>query len=581
MKETFSVILKMGDAWIHFENPSEIIAANKKEDVFPALQKLDGFIEDSKPIAGFISYEAAAGLDNALSHHETDFPLLKFGVFEKWKNLSEPGGENKKVNAGRWRFLKEKKNFVKDVQKIKEYIASGDTYQVNYTVRMESDFTGDPFEYFKFLAENQQAAYAGFVSDSDFSICSASPELFFSLENESLISQPMKGTAARGLWHEDDKIKGNSLKNSEKDQAENLMITDMIRNDMGKVCNPGSVKTRHIFSVRRLPTVWQMTSEVTGKCSANFSDIIKALFPCASITGAPKARTMQIIKELEETPRKIYTGSMGYFLPGRRAQFNVAIRTVLINKIDNKAEYGVGSGIVWDSHPGKEYDECKVKALVLKKRPQNFELIETILLEMGDFFLFDYHIKRLQNSAEYFGFDLSLKKVKNVCEQIRMLQKNRFYKVRILVNKKGEIKSDISDIDETGKGKKLNIGFSDSSINSDNPFLYHKTTVRKIYENARKEAIQKEWDDVILWNKKGEITETTVCNVVIKLGESYFTPPIKCGLLPGIFRQYLLDNGEISEKILKKEDILEADEIYLINSVRKWQKAIIVSDKRS
>lgn len=386
----------------------------------------------------------------------------------------------------------------------------------------------------------------------------------------------MKGTAARGLTLVADHAIAKELHFSEKNRAENVMIVDMIRNDIGRIANINTVKVPSLFNVEKYPTVWQMTSTVTAKTTASISEIMGALFPCASITGAPKARTMEIIQELENTPRRIYTGCIGFISPQRQAQFNVAIRTVLIDKENKQAEYGVGGGIVWDSVSSDEYQECQIKAQVLTLNQPDFSLLETILWQpQNGYFLLNYHLQRLQDSANYFGFKVNISNVKTQLDKLTQSFANQDYKLRLLLDSQGEIIYQTIPLLAVNNQEFVKLGMCCTPIDSTNIFLYHKTTNRQVYEIAK--APFPDCDDVLLWNDRGEITETCIGNIVVDLNGELLTPPVKCGLLAGTFRANLLEKCKIREKIITVEMLKYSHHIYIINSVQKWQKAVLIS----
>ncbi|MDP5016693.1 MAG: chorismate-binding protein, partial [Dolichospermum sp.] len=381
---------------------------------------------------------------------------------------------------------------------------------------------GNAWELFLKLVQAQKADYGAYVDIDNFAICSASPELFFRLDDNQLTSLPMKGTAARGLTLVTDNDIANQLHLSEKNRAENVMIVDMIRNDMGRVANINTVKVPSLFNVEKYPTVWQMTSTVTATTTASISEIMGALFPCASITGAPKTRTMQIIRELENTPRRIYTGCIGFISPQRQAQFNVAIRTVLIDQENNQAEYGVGGGIVWDSVSSDEYQECQIKAQVLTLNQPDFSLLETILWQPDDgYFILDYHLQRLQDSAIYFDFHIDINSIIAQLHQLTESFLNQDYKIRLLLDSDGEIVCQTIALSAVNNQKMIKLGLCSTPVDSSNIFLYHKTTNRQVYEIAK--AAFPDCDDVLLWNERGEITETCIGNIVVDLNGELFT----------------------------------------------------------
>ena len=559
--------------WLRFTQPVKIIAANSIEEVLPKLQEVNQLVQEQHLwAAGFLSYEAAAAFDSILRTYQiADFPLLWFGLYEQPKviELAEPTTRFELD----WRSTITKEQYDSAIAKIKHYISCGDTYQVNYTTRLEADFTGDPWQYFLGLAAAQQADYGAYLELPNFTICSASPELFFTLDGSEIVSRPMKGTAARGYTLTGDRAVAQWLQNSAKNQAENVMIVDMIRNDLARIARLSTVEVSSLFEVEQYPTLWQMTSTVKAQTKASLPEIMQALFPCASITGAPKPSTMRIIQELEPKPRKIYTGTIGYISPKNQAQFNVAIRTVLLDRVRNKAEYGVGGGIVWDSASASEYEECQIKARVLLSKIQQFDLIETMLWtpESG-YFLLDYHLQRLQDSALYFDYSLDLDLITKKLIAVANGLKDYSHKVRLLVSQQGKIKIESSPF--MAESKTLNLAIADRPVDISNPFLYHKTTNRSLYQQFQQSNTSH--DDLILWNERQEVTETCIYNLVVQKDGELLTPPVECGLLPGTMRAYLLEQQKIKEAVIKLADIQQCEAIYLINSVRKWQRGIIV-----
>ena len=560
--------------WLQFKNPVKIIETCKICDVISKFQQIEQTVDKEKLYAvGFLSYEAASAFDSALRTNPLpSFPLLWFGLYEDYEIIELPPVVSNSVHFGDWSSSVSTDEYDTAIAKIKNHIREGNTYQVNYTMRQYADFTGNAWEFFKELAHTQRADYSAFIDAEHFSVCSASPELFFTYNNGKLTGRPMKGTASRGVTVDNDKKQADWLYNSEKNRAENLMIVDMIRNDFGHIAKAGSVKVSELFNIEKYPTVWQMTSSVEAETNAGMTDIMKALFPCASITGAPKTYTMKIISELENTPRSIYTGSIGFITPEKRTQFNVAIRTVVIDKTNKKAEYGVGGGIVWDSTDKGEYDECLIKTKVLTERQPDFSLLESILwTPENGFFLLDYHLKRLLDSSEYFDFDIDVKQVELYLRKKELDFPQVPQKIRLLLSQRGEITCQVADIIESSeKDTILKIVLADKPINVFDPFLYHKTTNRKVYDSFKEKF--SDYNNVLLWNNKREITELCTANIVVKIDDILYTPPVQCGLLPGTFRKYLLEQKMIKERIIFIDDLKKAEELFLINSVRKWQK---------
>ena len=562
--------------WLEFTNPLKIISTNNISDVQTCLIELEKYLKQNYYAAGFISYEASPAFDESFQvKSASNFPLFWFGIFNEVNVLNRLKMNNKRFKINNWQSSIDQKRYKKDFENIKEYIAKGDTYQVNYTYRLFSKFKGDSFSYFLTLINKQPTKYGAYLDIGDFVICSVSPELFFLIDGDSLISKPMKGTTSRGRYFDEDIKKANWLADSEKNCAENVMIVDMVRNDFGQIAKYGSIKVPHLFKTEKHPTVWQMTSTVSAKCDVPIKDIFTALFPAASITGAPKIRTMEIISELESTPRNIYTGCIGFIKPNRQAQFNVAIRTALINRTSSEIEYGIGGGITWDSMEDEEFTESQIKAKVLFENNLVFQLLETILWEpKTGYFLLDYHIKRLEKSAGYFDFIFSEKAISSRLNKLKKQFPNKKMKIRLLLSSMGKITVQSQVIKNIDKNKQTKLRFSNQPIDFLDKFLFHKTTNRKIYKNVKNQI--SDCDDVILWNENSEITETTIANIVLQFGENFYTPPIHCGLLAGTFRDYLLEIGEISEKVLMVDDLKKCDNIYVINSVRKWRKAVLL-----
>ncbi|MCP4749637.1 MAG: aminodeoxychorismate synthase component I [Proteobacteria bacterium] len=560
---------------LRFDNPVEVIQVTTPNEVPDRLRYLETVVErDKLHAAGFITYEAAPAFDEALSVCPSgELPLVCFGLYKEAEVIEPPRVVEKAYSMGEWIPSVSHEDYHRSITEIKDYIKIGDTYQVNFTLRLHSRFSGDPLSYFFDLIEGQRSEYAAFVDLGSCAICSASPELFFDLENNVLTSKPMKGTFPRGRTLEEDVELRRQLASSEKNRAENIMIVDMVRNDMGRIAETGSVNVASLFDVETYPYVLQMTSTVESRVARPFSEVVKALFPCASITGAPKVRTMEIIRELESTPRGIYTGAIGFLSPGGRAQFNVAIRTVTINRMSGLAEYGVGGGIVWDSDAEEEYRECLTKAAILHGGRKPFKLFESLLWDPEDgYFLLGEHLDRLSGSARYFGFELDLNEIVEALEKTGKSLPGMGAKVRLLVDDKGKIVLETDSL--TGvKSTNLKVGIARAAVDSSDPFLYHKTTRRDVFENARKEF--PECDDVLLWNEKGEITESCRANVVVALEGELVTPRLECGLLAGTYRRHLLETNRIKEGIVTVDDLKRAEKVFLINSVRRWMDGIL------
>jgi para-aminobenzoate synthetase/4-amino-4-deoxychorismate lyase len=562
--------------WLHFRDPLRIITAHRIEEVVPALNVIEELVsKGGLYAAGFIAYEAAPAFDSALAVKEDGvFPLVWFGLYDEPEEVSLPTTQASHQDQPLlWQPSVRQEAYKNAIERIKRYIEAGDTYQVNFTFRLRSPFRGDPWSYFIELARAQDASYSAFVNTQEWIICSASPELFFQLDHNELISRPMKGTAPRGLMQHDDRAQADGLYHSEKDRAENVMIVDMVRNDMGRIADTGSVHVSSLYEVEKYPTLWQMTSTVRARTEAGLCEILKALFPPSSITGAPKPRTMEIIAELEHTPRRIYTGSVGFMSPLRTAQLNVAIRTVLIDKAQGEAEYGVGGGIVWDSIDTMEFEECQTKARILTQRVPDFFLLESILWTPEEgYFLLPYHLARLADSAAYFSFSADMDAIRNKLDSLGRTLPKAAHKVRLLVARDGGITLQYEALDDA-VAQPLHCCLAPAPIDPSHPFLYHKTTNRGVYDQAL--AALPGYADCILWNEKGEVTESCIANVVVELDGELYTPPIQCGLLPGTYRALLLEQNKVKEGVIRKEDLAKSPHIYLISSVRKEREVIV------
>ncbi len=558
--------------WLQFTSPVQVLQTDRIEQVVPVLEQVRQAVETGLFAAGFLSYEAAAAFDPAFAtHSQTSFPLAWFGIFNAPKRYYTLPAPTAPFSLGPWKTGLTRSEYLEAIAEIKNRIAAGDTYQVNFTFPLHSRFSGEAFTLFHELHAAQQSRFSAFIQTQEFSICSASPELFFRQEGEQVTTRPMKGTASRGRTYTEDSERKLWLLRSEKNRAENLMIVDMLRNDLGRLAKTGSVQVPSLFAIERYPTVWQMTSEVTARIPQHPVHTLAGLFPCASITGAPKASTMAIIRKLEKNPRRIYTGSIGFFTPDGRARFNVAIRTVLIDNARGLAEYGVGSGVVQDSDPEGEWQECKLKAEVLLRKWPQFSLLETLLwLPRTGYRHLEDHLDRLQNSAHYFGYAFCRRNVTDALLTAGEKFPNEAQKVRLLLNRDGSARIEHSRAPQASPAP-VRLALAAEPVQSSDVFLYHKTTHRELYDRARRS--RPEADDVILWNEKGQLTETTIANLAVHLDGEWLTPPVSCGLLGGTERMRLLTCGRIREAVLPVEVLERCSAIALFNSVRGWREA--------
>ena len=533
-------------------------AASRIEDVISVLEFAEREARAGSQVAVLLSYEAAPAFDSALvTHPPSGFPLAWAAVVEDTSDAFD--GEA--VSSITWTPRVSRDEYDRSVARIRELIAAGDTYQVNYAFPLTSSFNGDTFAWYRELCVAQGAQYSVYVDLGRYKVLCLSPELFFERRGNHVITRPMKGTVRRGRWTAEDRKLAEWLKHSAKDRAENVMIVDLLRNDLGKVSIPGSVRVSSLFDLERFETVWQMTSTVesTLQDGTTLVDLMRALFPCGSITGAPKIRTMQIIHELERFPRGAYTGAIGLLKPGGDCVFNVAIRTVVIDTESNVATFGVGGGVTIDSTAEREYEECLVKSRFLRSPAVEFQLFESILLENGDYFLLPEHLERLKDSASYFGFPFGTR-IKADLERIAVENPRGCFKVRLVLWKDGRIEIQITPVELLGEVKRVEL--ATEPVDSSDRFLFHKTTRRP------------GGDNVVFRNERGEVTESSIANVVVPIDGELFTPSIECGLLPGVFRNHLLAQGKIKERVITVEEFQKAHELFLINSIRKWIRVI-------
>jgi para-aminobenzoate synthetase/4-amino-4-deoxychorismate lyase len=457
------------------------------------------------------------------------------------------------------------------VEAIQNYIASGDTYQVNYTTKALFEYSGTPAALYAALQTRQRVPYAAFINAGEQRILSFSPELFFRLQDGRITTRPMKGTAPRGrTLAEDEQIK-NRLRDDPKNRSENVMIVDLLRNDIGKIAQIGSVHVDELFAVEKYETLFQMTSTVSGtlRRGTTLCGIFQAIFPSGSVTGAPKCRTMQIIQELEGAARGVYTGAIGYFSPNGDAVFSVPIRTIVLE--GNSGEVGVGSGIVADSVPAEEYEECLLKMAFLTCSQSDFQLLESLRWD-GQYHFLRQHLDRLKSSAEYFDIPFGESQVVSALEQNQShLRVGCTYKVRLLLDAAGEASIENAPLDVQREGGTVMLSPVRSS--SLNKFLYHKTTHRELYERLYADARRQGHADAVFLNERGEVTEGARNNVFVELAGKLCTPPVECGLLPGVYRQHILESEpRAPESVLTLEDLKSADAIYLCNSVRGFRQ---------
>jgi len=556
-----------------FTNPTKIIEVSNPARINQAIKEIQDAVDNGQHAAGFISYEAATAFDTAFKCKELkDFPYLFFGIYDDFTSLEKLEAEEYSLSKDFFEAEISEDEYNLKINEILEHIRNGNIYQANFTIRLFGKSIDAPEKLFLSLAASHPVPYASYINTGLHKIVSISPELFFSLNDSNITSLPMKGTIKRKQSYFEDKIQADKLAKSIKDRAENVMIVDMVRNDFGRICDAGSIYVDPLFHVDTYKTLHQMISQVHGTISpeTKLSDILKAIFPAASITGAPKIRAMQIIEELENSPRKIYTGSIGCILPNRQMCFNVAIRTLICN--EKQTELSVGSGIVADSNIKSEWKECLLKSNFASYKTEKFNLIETVLYDKAVGFIgLDAHIQRAKQSSEYFNREFPEDKFRELAAEVKdQLEKEngQYTRVRFEISE-NDIKTSCTNLTQDGWGHgETEVLMSTQTVDSKNLFLYHKTTQRQFYNDAFKKALENNYAEVIFTNEKGFVTEGCISNIFILKDGQWKTPQISCGLLPGIWRNKMINELNAEEENITIEDLKNADEVMICNSVR-------------
>ncbi len=587
--------LTQGGRSLLYAEPERVVFANTPEDVETGLDEVSAGLARGLHAAGFFSYELGYCLEpklRSLLPADRRVPLFWIGLFGAPRALDDTGtrawlddnGGTERAKISDLTLSWTREQYTDAFAKVEDYISAGDVYQINLTLKYHFAFEGDPVALYAALRRKQRVAYGALIAAPTFNVLSLSPELFFRREGKHMSTRPMKGTAPRGRTPREDARLKTWLAMDEKQRAENLMIVDLLRNDLGRVAKIGSVEVTDLFTVETYRSVLQMTSGISAELRSDMGlkDMLRALFPCGSVTGAPKVRAMEIIRELEAAPRGVYTGAIGHIAPSGDAQFNVAIRTVVLDA--RGGEMGIGSGIVADSKADSEFEECLLKAQFLTRPDAPFALIETVRYECGmGFHLIERHLARLQSSAAYFGYPFSREAVLQALDEESASVEAPVAMLRLLLGEDGAITVTSTAIELPTKDTVWRFVISDQRLDEKDPFFYHKTTRRQFYdrEMERQKALTG-CDEVVFLNKKGELTEGTRTNLFVELDGRLFTPALTCGLLPGTLREELLDlpRAAASEAVLTPQDLLNADRIYLGNSVRGLVRAELLQPAR-
>ena len=573
-----------------FLDPRKILSCSSTDNASVFLENAESLRQQGAFLAGWLSYELGYLLEPRLHHlikqENTPFtPLAMLGVYdaplifnhrtatcENGRKWPEIDAQSCKSSCRGVQPSLSQAGYLKAVQAIKQYIQAGDCYQVNFTLHLDFKFQGSVAHLYRSLRKNQSVGYSAWIRQNGRDILSFSPELFFEATPAEIRVCPMKGTMARGKTTDEDRQLQQLLAADEKNRSENIMIVDLLRNDLARLLHKtggGKVVPQSLFDVETYESLLQMTSTITAIPAGNrpfsLTELIPALFPCGSVTGAPKIRTMEIINELEQRKRGVYCGAIGYAGP-EKICFNVPIRTVEL--AGERGRMGIGSGIVADSDPESEWQECLLKGNFLTRPAPEFQLIETLLWEPEKgFFLLNYHQQRLADSASYFHFSYDQKNVLEALENAVAGCKQQ-QRVRLLLFRDGRSEVTATFFENAECYDAPKVMFWPESVESDNPLLYHKTTRRDLYNKAYAVALDKGCIDTVFTNQKGEITEGAITNIFIGQQGKLFTPPLTCGLLAGTFRRMLLEQGRAEEKIILLQDVLEAEDVYVANSVR-------------
>jgi para-aminobenzoate synthetase/4-amino-4-deoxychorismate lyase len=569
-----------------FADPVRVLTAWQIGEVENVLRQVQLHADAGRWCVGAVAYEAASAFDPALATHDRlpAWPLARFAVFEHALPWPETAQDDRDATCTPWRFSMQRQVYIDRVSRALAAMAAGECYQVNLTGSLEAEFSGEAGSWMTRLHAAQPQAYLLRCDWGDQQILSASPELFFDWRpgpmGRQLVCRPMKGTAPRHADAALDERSRQGLLDSDKERAENVMIVDLLRSDMGRIAEPGSVQVRELFALQALPTVWQMTSTITAttRPDIGLADIFRALFPCGSITGAPKPSAMRWIRELEDGPRGIYCGAAGLVGPGGDAAFNVPIRTVMLERStrpspsDWRARYGVGSGITASSNAQAEWEELGAKSRLVERSAQAFELLETLRLEDGRFWLVESHLARMALSAAYFGFAWRPAEIEKLLSSIACAHGAGLHRVRLTVNRLGPARAQTFALEPNPDH--VRFALSDQPLDTHgrlSEFVLHKTTRRDHYDTRLQPRAG--LFDVLLVNLRGELTEFTRGNLALQIGGTWLTPAAHCGLLPGTYRAELLAQGRIAEATLKPKDLQSAQGIAFFNSVRGWLRA--------
>ncbi len=554
-----------------FGAPSRVLVAHAVDDVCAVLDAVDALARQGRWCVGYLRYEAAAAFDPALAVHQADGPLAWFGVHDAPRPWPEAEGGG--MADAQWLDGLPRAAFDAGMAEIHHAIADGELYQLNYTAQLHGALRGAPRDLFMALRRAQPGGYAAFIDSGEEQLLSVSPELFFDWDGERILVRPMKGTAPRGATPEGDAALAERLRTSAKERAENVMIVDLIRNDLSRLARPFSVRVPQLFRLEALPSVWQMSSDVEASTrgGTTLAEVFSALFPCGSVTGAPKVQAMRRIRALEPEPRGVYCGAIGVVRPGGAATFNVAIRTVTAR--DGLLRCGIGSGITADATADGEWQEWRHKRAFLDRASAPFELLETLALEDGALRDAPAHLARMARAAAHFGYPWAAARVESSLRQLADAHPQGLWRVRLRLDAQGRAQAEAHAMEASPAQVRLQLATAPFE-QADSEFVRFKTTRRAHYDAFAPTA--PDVFDTLLWNRHGELTECTRGNIAVLLDGRWVTPPQHCGLLDGVGRARCLREGRLSEAVVRVDALPRARGMAFINSLRGWIDAALV-----
>lgn len=568
-----------------FDEPLQVLQATRLQDVRGVIDAAEAQAHAGRWCVGFLRYEAAPAFEPRAEVHAganaTQGPLAWFGVFEQALPWPDDEATHASYAPLHWQGALDEPAFTQRVARVHQAIGDGEVYQVNLTAPVESRFEGDPLALFHALRRAQPQAYAAFVDTGERQLLSVSPELFFDWRDDRLLARPMKGTAPRGATSAEDRALAEALRTSEKERAENLMIVDLLRNDLARLAAPFGVRVDSLFDLRPWPTVWQMTSDIVARPRAglSLSEVFAALFPCGSVTGAPKLRAMHWIRALEDAPRGVYCGALGVLQPGGAATFNVPIRTVVLH--GGRARCGIGSGITCDAGAAAEWREWQHKRGFLERAARPFELLQTLRLQNGAVPHAPLHLTRLQAAVRHFGFGFDARQAEGVLDDIAAAHPQGSWRVRLLCEPQGRLRAEAFELHPTAQP--VTVQLAARPIEAPAEFLRHKTTRREAYDALAPQ--DPEVFDTLLWNPKGQLTEFTRGSLVAELDDGRrVTPPLHCGLLDGVGRalalggqgpQGLPAGAPVQEGVLRLDELPRVRRLWFVNALRGALEAVL------